>query len=641
MLVFLPPGAVRATEDGDLAASAISAQSYQSFMDGELYAHIGDNRGFGPEHDLARQNIVTLFESYGLTVTLEPVQYSGQTYWNVVGTKPGLAYPEREWIVAGHYDSVNNPGADDDASGIALVLEVARVLGSYPSQDTIRFIAFDREEQGLYGSVAYVNSHGSDNILGMIQSDMVAYDVGSSHVDVYGRDSSLPLKAGVVEAMNLYSSGISTAVGGRRDSSDHASFEGAGFQACHVREDLGNPWYHTPDDNVDVPNYIDYIYGTEIARGIAGFLVDHTVIAMYPCGDGLVSGNERCDTGIPSGQPGACPETCSSADPCALETVRAAGTCLAFCDVTGVITNPIDGDGCCPTGANAVMDDDCLPVCGNAVCEQNEETTCVEDCICGDDADCDDNYGCTQNVCSAGTCQYLPAAYGDVDQNGFITIADVFCILDGFAGVYEGNCTPGHVDVHPCIGNGVINILDVFAVLDAYQGEDPCCGAPAMPTTEQDRTVAPIHESPVPEAALRFVTSETHVPRGGSITVDVYLGGAVRLQAYEVTLQASAADGDSLLPTDALLRDEPNYVFADQRAIRTMNKQRCRIAGVLREGSVTPAGEAYLGTCTFAVPADSRGPFRIAPRPDETAFLNEQRRVFNIKLIDEGVVTVR
>ena len=73
-----------ATDAGQTAAARVSEASYRHFLDDVLYTHAGDNRGFGPEHDLAQAAIADLFESYGLVVTLEPVPYQSSIYWNVV-----------------------------------------------------------------------------------------------------------------------------------------------------------------------------------------------------------------------------------------------------------------------------------------------------------------------------------------------------------------------------------------------------------------------------------------------------------------------------------------------------------------------------------------------------------------------------
>jgi Zn-dependent M28 family amino/carboxypeptidase len=143
--------------------------SYTDFLDNHLYTHNGDNRGIGgTEHDLAQAEIRSAFSSFGLNTTLESFSYDSHTYSNVVGVLPGTVHPDRVYIVGAHYDSVGNPGADDNGSGVAGVLEAARVLSQYKFESTLVFVGFDREEQGLIGSYAYANAHKTDNIRGMI-----------------------------------------------------------------------------------------------------------------------------------------------------------------------------------------------------------------------------------------------------------------------------------------------------------------------------------------------------------------------------------------------------------------------------------------------------------------------------------------
>lgn len=91
------------------------------------------------------------------------------------------------------------------------------------------------------------------------------------------------------------------------------------------------------------------------------------------CGDGVVSGSETCDTAIAAGATGACPTaaSCDDGDPCTTDRLRRGGTCTATCRNT-TITTPMDGDMCCPAGANQTTDADCPSVCGNNVIEAGE-----------------------------------------------------------------------------------------------------------------------------------------------------------------------------------------------------------------------------------------------------------------------------
>src|SRR5258707_7993563 len=85
---------------------------------------------------------------------------------NVVATIRGTSDPNRVYIATGHYDSMNSnmmdpvgdaPGADDDASGTAVIMELARVLSKVPTAATIVLSAVMGEEQGLLGSQGLVN----------------------------------------------------------------------------------------------------------------------------------------------------------------------------------------------------------------------------------------------------------------------------------------------------------------------------------------------------------------------------------------------------------------------------------------------------------------------------------------------------
>ncbi|UCG31593.1 MAG: M28 family peptidase [Phycisphaerales bacterium] len=295
LLVAAAPSAV-ASNEGHAAADQVSVVTYSDYMENYLYTHPGDSRGpSGAEHDLARDNIFSLFQSFGLDVQLEAFSYYGDTYYNVVATKTGSEYPNQEYIIGAHYDTVSNPGADDNASGVCLVLEAARILCQYRSDYTIRFIAFDMEEVGLVGSEAYVAAHDTDDILGMISADMVAYDPDTNHCNVYGKTASNPIKNTLAAAVAEYGAGLSYTIGGDTPYSDHAPFEDGGYQACLLIEGevWSNPYYHTQDDHCENMSNLNYPYAIKMTRSMVGWLVDqagvdvpvNTLDFVYP--DGL------------------------------------------------------------------------------------------------------------------------------------------------------------------------------------------------------------------------------------------------------------------------------------------------------------------------------------------------------------------
>lgn len=284
----------------------ISQTSYTSFLSGTntLYAHAGDAKGMdgGTQHDLTRDYIDTTLASYGLATTLQSFTFtnSGTVYTgnNVVAVKLGTVNPNQIYVLGAHYDTINNmtgspdpgsPGADDDASGVAGLLEAARVMSKYSFQSTIVFTAFDAEEEGLYGSAAYVQAHRTDNIKGMIELDMIAYNPtasgGYNKAFACGSDASNPIKDALISAVAAYSSS-STPLSAARDgseSSDHYSFEQAGFQATLLFEgDPSNPNYHQLTDSVDTPGYIDYGYATAMTRSAVGYLADSAIVVPEP-----------------------------------------------------------------------------------------------------------------------------------------------------------------------------------------------------------------------------------------------------------------------------------------------------------------------------------------------------------------------
>ncbi len=284
LAVGAPPAA------GSPAAEAIAAEvdidTYQYYLEDLLYTHLGDNRGFGPEHNLARDNIVAVLSDLDLPVTLEPFQYSGQTYHNIVATQVGTDFPNRIYIVGAHFDSVNNPGADDNATGTALVMEVARVLSKHAPTKTIKYVLFDREEQGLVGSNAYVDDHAADQILMAVIADMVGHDSGQYGMDLYGKTSSSSVINGLADAIETYGDGLNAFLNfGNFAFSDHWPFESDGIPACVIIERCYscNPHYHQMTDAVDngVPNYIYYPMIEDLLHAVVGFLVDEVDIVRF------------------------------------------------------------------------------------------------------------------------------------------------------------------------------------------------------------------------------------------------------------------------------------------------------------------------------------------------------------------------
>jgi Peptidase family M28 len=135
----------------------------------------GPNRGVTPARDYL---FATLSQIKGLQVKLDPFTHGNcpsKPTFNVLAWLPGTTHPERLVIIGGHYDSrtinvfditSDAPGANDSGAQTANVLEIARVMAQERHPDTLVFIAFSGEEQGLFGSGSIakkiVNPAGTD-----------------------------------------------------------------------------------------------------------------------------------------------------------------------------------------------------------------------------------------------------------------------------------------------------------------------------------------------------------------------------------------------------------------------------------------------------------------------------------------------
>jgi hypothetical protein len=142
----------------------------------------------------ARDWLLAKFQSLGLQTSTHAFSLSGSVavpQVNVIGTLPGARLPN-EWVLVGaHYDSIQTnassttaaPGAEDNASGCAAVVEMAEVFTRFPPDRTMIFICFSGEEQGLVGSSAYAQSLQSAGTLGNLKlaliMDMIGYSANS------------------------------------------------------------------------------------------------------------------------------------------------------------------------------------------------------------------------------------------------------------------------------------------------------------------------------------------------------------------------------------------------------------------------------------------------------------------------------
>jgi hypothetical protein len=208
------------------------------------------------------------FIANGLQV--EEQSWSRQYAPNVVATLPGMAHPERLVVLVGHLDDMPSngtaPGADDNASGSAMVVAAARELSRYRFENTLVFLLVTGEEEGLLGSAAYARQAAADetDILAALNADMIGWEGDGSpapeDMDLNYDDASTAVAALMTAVGTVYSgtAAVNAVYCPSMVYSDNASFWDMGYASvCGItdNEDFCNqpgtyPYYHTHADTV-------------------------------------------------------------------------------------------------------------------------------------------------------------------------------------------------------------------------------------------------------------------------------------------------------------------------------------------------------------------------------------------------------
>lgn len=302
-LVFLPhiADSGRATQDW--------SETLASVNDERMMETVSDLEGFGSRafhlntFRAAAIYIHERFTELGLETSLQNFTFSGNTATNVIAVIPGEGTDPRTIVMGAHYDSENllatdlsltqdlsAPGADDDASGVAAVIELATVMAGIHSSDTLKFIAFGAEELGydqtggLKGSSHFVNQEiavGATYECAIIL-DMIGYrSTNENRMTVVNRNSSDAFAPQATQAVSAYGLDLKIAVKTSQtiDYSDHASFWNANYDAVLITEELEstvrpyplNPYYHTSFDTSDKLSGSQI---TEVTRCVAAVVLD-------------------------------------------------------------------------------------------------------------------------------------------------------------------------------------------------------------------------------------------------------------------------------------------------------------------------------------------------------------------------------
>jgi len=191
---------------------------------------------------------------------------------NVIGVKKGKINPGQIYVICGHIDNTSDyapdhcPGSDDNASGTAAVLEAARVFQGIDFDNSVYFIGFTGEEQGLYGSEYYAQQARvrGESIVAVLNFDMISYGrQNRDSLDVIGRTIN-PNCAWLVDSFIANARAYTELKARRRlvspgqsEYSDHASFWRQGYVAfCGIERDF-TPMYHTIGDTIGPLYYVN------------------------------------------------------------------------------------------------------------------------------------------------------------------------------------------------------------------------------------------------------------------------------------------------------------------------------------------------------------------------------------------------
>jgi Zn-dependent M28 family amino/carboxypeptidase len=189
------------------------------------------------------------------------------TVYNTVGEIRGSEKPDEFVVVGAHLDSWDlGQGTTDNGTGSCVVLETARILaksGVQPKR-TIRFVLFTGEEEGLFGSKAYVKAHKDD----MARTSLaIVHDTGTGKVTAIGTQRHETLKPILErELTSVKALGVKEINNAGMGGSDHQSFDGAGVPGIMFRQDPAEYrlTHHSQSDTLDKAREPDLVQGAQV-----------------------------------------------------------------------------------------------------------------------------------------------------------------------------------------------------------------------------------------------------------------------------------------------------------------------------------------------------------------------------------------
>ena len=303
------PRRLRPRDDPERIILNLLAQITEARLMEHLKRIVGvRHHGTAPEAlETAGDYIAGQFRAAGLAIRNHWFEAFGHRNRNIVGSirDGSRGYPRRRppLILGAHYDTVSNsPGADDNASGIAVMLETARLLSGLPLSIPLVFIAFAQEEQHCLGSTLYAIKARRTGacIQGVVVLECVGYasqqsgsqqpmrglpvaipDTGN-FLGVVGNPEAAELKERFEKAAGRYVPDlplvgllVADAGHGFPDTrrSDHSPFWDAGYPALMMTDtaNFRNPAYHQSGDTLET---LDLSYTVKVTKAVVAYLAD-------------------------------------------------------------------------------------------------------------------------------------------------------------------------------------------------------------------------------------------------------------------------------------------------------------------------------------------------------------------------------
>ena len=224
-------------------------------------------RGSEKRRRAAAEYMTKSFEVAGVPARILEFASGADRGYNVEAILEGTEGEKHLWVTA-HMDSVGNAGANDNASGLVMLLLAAEALEQLELEHPVHFVAYDLEEVGLVGSNRYVytevisvrDQEGEEAIVGNINADMIGYEEDEFDAVISDCEPTGSLDDALKSASKTVRPGVALeerCSDRLRMDSDHAVFLDTGFPAIIVSDSTvfdGYPCYHKPCDTLDKVN---------------------------------------------------------------------------------------------------------------------------------------------------------------------------------------------------------------------------------------------------------------------------------------------------------------------------------------------------------------------------------------------------